>query len=108
MILIPIVALVGVWLASYWVSPRRYLILLAVLLVSLFAPFTSPEAGVQSLGWLLMVYAIPTIVTLARKVRNAPAILLINVLAGWTIIGWFVALVWASTREPDRSPVAAT
>jgi hypothetical protein len=46
---------------------------------------------------LMVVYFVPAYV--GRKKRNAAAILALNLLLGWTLIGWVVALVWALTVE---------
>lgn len=43
-------------------------------------------------------YFLPTIV--GNRKRNANAIFTLNLLLGWTVIGWIVALVWATTAEP--------
>lgn len=40
-------------------------------------------------------YFIPTIIAYSRKKANRLAILALNALLGWTIVGWVVALVWA-------------
>jgi hypothetical protein len=45
----------------------------------------------------LALYFLPSIIG-ARK-RNAGAIFALNLLLGWTLIGWVVALVWALTKE---------
>ena len=47
---------------------------------------------------LLAVYFLPYIVARHRKHRNAPAIFVLNLLLGWTFIGWAVSLVWAVTK----------
>jgi hypothetical protein len=52
----------------------------------------------------LFFYFLPAY--LARNRSNFTAILVLNVLAGWTFIGWIIALVWALSEEP-RGPVAA-
>jgi hypothetical protein len=52
----------------------------------------------------LFLYFLPAY--LARNRSNFTAILVLNVLAGWTFIGWIIALVWALSEEP-RGPVAA-
>ena len=36
-------------------------------------------------------YFIPTIVALARHVPNAGSVVVIDLLLGWTVIGWIVA-----------------
>lgn len=48
------------------------------------------------LGWSA-VYVLPTIVAVYRQHHNRVPITLVNVLLGWTAIGWVVALVWAFT-----------
>ena len=56
--------------------------------------------GTIGLLLLLVLYFLPTIVG-CRK-RNAPAICVLNLLLGWTILGWIVALVWACTIDERR------
>jgi Superinfection immunity protein len=43
----------------------------------------------------LALYFLPTIIVLARGKKNVLGPILVNVLLGWTVIGWIVALVWA-------------
>jgi len=43
----------------------------------------------------LAVYFVPTIIAVARRARNVLGIVLLNIFAGWTFIGWVIALVWA-------------
>lgn len=50
----------------------------------------------------LALYFLPSI--LGAKKRNAAAIFVLNLLLGWTLVGWVVALVWALTK--DEAPVA--
>ncbi len=51
--------------------------------------------GLGSLG----VYFIPTIISMMSKKRNTPAIAVLNIFLGWTLIGWVAALVWAVAQE---------
>lgn len=48
---------------------------------------------------LMAVYLFPTFLAVSRQHRNTAPIAIINVLAGWTGIGWLVALVWAATYQ---------
>jgi len=48
---------------------------------------------------VLFFYLIPTI--LGRKKRKAAKIAVLNLFLGWTVIGWIVALVFASTKDRD-------
>jgi len=51
--------------------------------------------------WLisLFLYFLPAF--LARDKPNFAAILLLNIFAGWTLIGWIIALVWALSSGPQ-------
>ena len=40
---------------------------------------------------LMLLYFLPTI--LGRDKRDAAGIILVNLFLGWTVVGWFVALV---------------
>ena len=46
---------------------------------------------------VLALYLIPALVAYNRQHPNAGAILILNLLLGWTVVGWIVSLVWAST-----------
>ena len=58
-----------------------------------FVSETLPVIGIAVA--LLGVYFIPSVVTLDREVWRKLPIVVFNVLVGWTVIGWAVALVWA-------------
>jgi hypothetical protein len=42
---------------------------------------------------------LPFIVTLARSKRDVLGIFLLNFFLGWTVIGWVVALIWATKQD---------
>jgi uncharacterized membrane-anchored protein len=42
-----------------------------------------------------VIYFIPAFVAHRRHHKNAVAITVLNIFAGWTFIGWVVALVWS-------------
>lgn len=50
---------------------------------------------------ILFIYFIPTINALMGKVKhpNWGAIFILNLLLGWTLIGWVVALTWSATKR---------
>jgi uncharacterized membrane protein YqaE (UPF0057 family) len=52
----------------------------------------------------LLIYFLPSLV--ARKKQNANAIFILNLLLGWTLLGWVVALVWALTNEEKTAGTA--
>ena len=49
----------------------------------------------------LVLYLLPTIIALARRVANLPMVVAVNVLLGCTGIGWVVALAM-SVRTKTR------
>jgi hypothetical protein len=51
--------------------------------------------------WIVaaLLYFIPAVVAVRRHHRQRLAITVLNVLLGWTLIGWVVALVWACTAD---------
>jgi hypothetical protein len=55
----------------------------------------------------LVVHFIPAIIGYQRGVTHAGALLLVNLLIGWTLIGWVVCLIWAifarTQAEDDRA-----
>jgi hypothetical protein len=57
------------------------------------------------LGIIFMaIYFVPSIVAMAREHEQKIPILLLNIFLGWSVIGWVVALVWASLKQKDRRP----
>jgi hypothetical protein len=48
---------------------------------------------------LALLYFLPTIVA-AHRGHAIALILLLNLFFGWTVIGWFVLLVWALVSCP--------
>jgi hypothetical protein len=50
----------------------------------------------------LAIYFLPTFC--GMKKRNAGAIFALNLLLGWTLVGWVVSLVWALTVEAPTHP----
>jgi hypothetical protein len=47
---------------------------------------------------IVALYFLPSII--AHKKRNKSAIVALNLLLGWTVLGWVIALVWALTSDP--------
>ncbi|HEV2232527.1 MAG TPA: superinfection immunity protein [Terriglobia bacterium] len=52
--------------------------------------------------WLIAIalYFLPWIVASVTEKRNKAAIGVLNLLLGWTFIGWAIALVRASMKDP--------
>jgi hypothetical protein len=48
---------------------------------------------------LLALYLLPTIIASSKKRRQVNAICVLNLLLGWTVLGWIGALVWAMVED---------
>lgn len=71
------------------------------------ADSTEPAGVDPSAFWaialaVLFLYFLPSIVARSRMKRNTTAIFMLNLLLGWTVLGWICALVWALTHDPAR------
>ncbi len=61
---------------------------------------------------LLVVYFVPTVVASGRSHQSATAIFCLNLLLGWTLLGWVIAFVWSFTNPTQvvvrNKPVKST
>lgn len=61
--------------------------------------------GILILLVALAMYVLPTIVAMMRKHPQLAPIALVNIVLGWSFIGWIVALVWALTNPQPQQTV---
>ena len=54
---------------------------------------------------LFVMYWLPTIIAVLRRTPSALGVAAVNFLLGWTIIGWFVALIMALAAVPATQRV---
>ncbi|MDD2731037.1 MAG: superinfection immunity protein [Candidatus Portnoybacteria bacterium] len=47
---------------------------------------------------IFTVYFFPTLIAFLRQHKNKLAIFLLNLLLGWTVLGWVVSLVWSVVK----------
>lgn len=52
---------------------------------------------------LFCLYFVPSIVAWTRGHNNRVAITALNVLLGWSVIGWIVAMVWSLMASQNSS-----
>lgn len=92
-------------------SPRRFTTGHAIalglvgLLLACFCVGEDLRGGLFFFGALIfgaLIYFVPTMVARHHLHHQAQAIFILNLVAGWTFIGWVIALVWAFMR-PARS-----
>ncbi|WP_205598158.1 superinfection immunity protein [Caulobacter sp. 17J65-9] len=55
------------------------------------------------LALLMAPYMLPGILALARKHPRKGAIIALNFFLGWSVLGWFGALVWALTTPNETA-----
>jgi hypothetical protein len=53
--------------------------------------------------FLTLAYFLPSII--AHHKRHSSGIFILNLLTGWTFVGWIIAFIWALTDEPQLVPV---
>jgi hypothetical protein len=73
----------------------------------LILAIADPDAGAGIAAIMLIVFAgilyfLPSII--GRSKQNSTAIFALNLLLGWTLVGWVVALVWALAHEKTDVP----
>lgn len=51
----------------------------------------------------IAVYFLPTLVAFRGGKRNRGAILVLNLLLGWTLLGWVGSLIWAMVAPREES-----
>jgi hypothetical protein len=49
---------------------------------------------------LFLMYWLPTLIAIVRRTPSALGVAAINFFLGWTIIGWFIALILALAAAP--------
>jgi hypothetical protein len=70
---------------------------------SAMPPVLSWLIGIAAVVVGAIIYFAPSVI--GDRKANRWAIFILNLLAGWTIVGWIVAMVWACCAEPSEKPV---
>jgi predicted permease len=75
------------------------------LLSALFAGYSpDPRWVVLAILTIPPVYFLPSILAASKGHPHGPPIFLVNILLGWTIMGWLACLVWAASLPGERKP----
>ena len=67
--------------------------------------------GFRALPWIiailacLAVYLLPTLIARSRAHHNLALLVVMNIVLGWTGIGWLALLIYAFANPPMRQPV---
>jgi hypothetical protein len=46
-------------------------------------------------------YFLPTIIAQIRSTKRAATIFAVNLIFGWTVVGWIAAVIWALGQQPS-------
>jgi uncharacterized membrane protein YqaE (UPF0057 family) len=57
---------------------------------------TAMDHSLFLLFTLAVLYFLPTVVAMFRGIKTPQGPILLNILLGWTILGWIAALIWAA------------
>ena len=55
---------------------------------------------------IAIIYMLPTLISYARDIPPRRLITVINIVAGWTLIGWIVCFLWALLAESEADELA--
>ncbi len=75
-------------------------VILGVLLGALCIPLLGEIVGV-TLIVVLSVYFLPTICAATRRCRGRSVVFALNLLLGWTLVGWVVTFIWANAAPKE-------
>jgi hypothetical protein len=53
------------------------------------------EQNSKMLAWVIVLYILPSLIALYRKHPSKGSIIAVNILLGWTAIGWLWSLIWS-------------
>lgn len=62
-------------------------------------PDPTGAAVVVMAAVMVCLYFLPAIIAFGRKHNSRVAILVLNLLLGWSVLGWIIALVWSLTGD---------
>jgi threonine/homoserine/homoserine lactone efflux protein len=54
----------------------------------------------------VLFYFLPTLIAMKRNAEHSNAIFAVDVLLGWTVLGWLAALLWAVTDKERAKTVS--
>ena len=51
--------------------------------------------------FFLLTYSLPTVCATIRRHNDIKAIAALNLMLGWTLVGWIVAFIWSMTGNVE-------
>lgn len=65
----------------------------------------STATAILLIAFLFVLYFLPSFIAKSRHHQQTEAITVLNLLLGWTVLGWIIAMVWAHTAVMPASKV---
>jgi uncharacterized RDD family membrane protein YckC len=56
---------------------------------------------------LVPLYLAPAFIAARRKCKSSAGIVVLDLLLGWTLLGWVIAMVWAVSGEVTQAKSSA-
>lgn len=81
--------------STHWVL----FLIIGVLIFAIFLTVRSDSSIPIVITFAGLLYFLPTLAAVAKRNHNQTSILLLNFLAGWSFVGWVIALVWAFKKR---------
>ncbi len=54
---------------------------------------------------VIIIYILPTIIAFGREHPHCQDVLVVNLLLGWTLIGWVGVFLWASLARTEETAI---
>jgi uncharacterized membrane protein (DUF485 family) len=55
---------------------------------------------------IAIIYMLPTLIAYARDIPQRRMITVLNIIFGWTLIGWVATFIWAMSAETEQDELA--
>jgi Superinfection immunity protein len=62
-------------------------------------------ANIIMLLLIVLIYMLPTLIAFGREHPHRQDIIVVNLLLGWTLIGWIAVFLWALLTRTEEEPV---
>lgn len=50
---------------------------------------------------MFVLYFLPSVIAVLRRHPNPVALIVVNLVFGWTMLGWFICLIWSFASAPQ-------
>lgn len=85
-----------------------HLNIMYTILPNVILAFARPILNVSGIVFGIIIYMVPTMIAYNKKHNNRLGILIVNILLGWSILGWLGTLLWACILGSDSNKNIST